>query len=168
MRQGELLALTWGDVNTLEARISVRQHHVAGIGTVKGAKSDEGRREIALPTKAVTMLGELWNEQGKPADLMLVFPGPNGVRHNSNLTRQLYNAMERAGIPREGPTGEKRTFHSLRHTYARVAVERGVALKSLQRQLGHATLSMTADTYGHFGDKARKVEAAKLEGAFKI
>jgi integrase len=47
-------------------------------------------------------------------------------------------------------------------------MERGVALKSIQQQLGHATRDVTASTYGHFGDKARKVEAAKLEGAFNF
>ena len=39
------------------------------------------------------------------------------------LRRELYPAMERAGIPRVAPTGEKRTFHSLRHTVARIAIE---------------------------------------------
>jgi integrase len=43
-----------------------------------------------------------------------------------------------------------------------------MALKSLQQQMGHAALGMTADLYGHFGDKARKLKAAKLEGAFNV
>ena len=48
------------------------------------------------------------------------------------LRRDLYPAMERAGIPRVGPTGEKRTFHSLRHTFARVAIEHNRPILALQ------------------------------------
>jgi hypothetical protein len=74
---------------------------------------------VDLPPEAVKVLGELSGAQGHPTGPALVFPGPNGVRHNSNLTRQLYKAMERAGIDREGPTGERRTFtHSATLTAA--------------------------------------------------
>jgi integrase len=97
----------------------------------------------------------------------------SGPRNPSSLTRNLYSAMKRAKdpIPRSGehltpPTKAKRTFHSLRHTYGRIAMERGAELKWLQGQMGHATLAMTADRYGHFGEAARKRDAAKLEGAF--
>jgi hypothetical protein len=57
-----------------------------------------------------------------PPDDHLVFPGDgrDGYLVNGTiLKRELYPAMERAGIPRVGPTGEKRTFHSFRHTFAR-------------------------------------------------
>jgi integrase len=47
-------------------------------------------------------------------------------------------------------------------------MENSVELKWLQKQLGHATLAMTADLYGHFGDEARKKQIAELEGAFMV
>jgi integrase len=43
-----------------------------------------------------------------------------------------------------------------------------LATRHAQGQMGHATLAMTADRYGHFGEVARKREAAKLEGAFNV
>jgi hypothetical protein len=70
--------------------------------------------------------------------------------------------MKRAGIDRVGPTGEKRTFHSFRHTYARCALESGADIFWLQRQMGHSSYKVTTDTYGHWERKASKREAAKV------
>jgi integrase len=75
------------------------------------------------------------------------------------LRRELYPAMKRAGIPRVGPTGEKRTFHSLRHTYAK---------RALSRHLGHSSLKVTSDVYGHFGRQERKAEAEQMAGVFGV
>jgi hypothetical protein len=58
--------------------------------------------------------------------------------------------MVTAEIPREGPTGEKRTFHSLRHTFARVALENGAELTWLSRHLGHSSTMVTDTVYGHW------------------
>jgi integrase len=76
--------------------------------------------------------------------------------------------MKRAGIDRVGPTGEKRTWHSFRHTYARVALEHGAPIFWLSRQLGHSSVQVTQDVYGHWSRSARKAEAAKLQGAFVV
>ena len=168
MRQGELLALEWGDVNLTTRTIRVRRAYVAGIGTVK-PKTSAGERDVDIHNGALDVFGELLQELGgSPPDNALVFPGGQGIRHGSNLTRQLYKAMDRAGIPREGPTGEKRTFHSFRHTYAKVAIESGAQITWLQRQLGHSSLNVTANTYGHFETAARKLEASKMEDAFAV
>jgi integrase len=61
------------------------------------------------------------------------------------LRRQLYPAMSAAGIPRLGPTQEKRTFHSFRHTFAKRALESGAQVTWLSRHLGHSSLKVTTD-----------------------
>jgi integrase len=76
--------------------------------------------------------------------------------------------MKRAGIQRVGPTGEKRTFHSFRHTHAKVALETGRQLIWLSRRLGHSSLKVTSDVYGHFGARERKAEAELMEGVFGV
>jgi integrase len=84
------------------------------------------------------------------------------------LRRQLYPAMVAAGILRVGPTQEKRTFHSLRHTFAKRALERGAQITWLSRHLGHSSLKVTTDIYGHWERAERKLQAAKMEDAFPV
>jgi integrase len=106
---------------------------------------------------------------GSPGDDCLVFPGETKSGYlNAQvvLRRELYPAMERAKIARVGPTGEKRTFHSFRHTYAKRALENGRPITWLSRHLGHSSLAVTSETYGHWEAAERKREAAAMEGAF--
>jgi hypothetical protein len=69
-----------------------------------------------------------FEREGRPEDDKLVFPGETKSGYLNNKTvlyRELYPAMEAAEIPRVGRTGEKRTFHSFRHTFAKRALENG-------------------------------------------
>ena len=71
-------------------------------------------------------------------------------------------------IPRAGPTLEKRTFHSFRHTFAKRALESSAQITWLSRHLGHSSLKVTTDIYGHWERAERKIQAAKMEGAFPV
>lgn len=71
-------------------------------------------------------------------------------------------------ISRVGPTQEKRTFHSFLHTFAKRAIESGTQITWLSRHLGHSTLKVTTDIYGHWERAERKLQAAKMEGAFPV
>jgi integrase len=73
-------------------------------------------------------------------------PGSSERCEQTVLRRELYPAMKRAGIDRVGPTGEKRTFHSFRHTYAKLALENGRRITWLSRHLGHSSLKVTTDS----------------------
>jgi integrase len=169
MRQGELLALTWGDVDLQDSVIRVRRSFTGGHTTTP--KNHE-RRDVDLTADVVDMLGAWWGECGCPAaGDVLLFPGEGRSGHiaPSTLIRLvLYPAMTRAGIPREGPTGEKRTFHSLRHTYAKRALESGRQITWLSRHLGHSTLKVTTDIYGHWERAERRREARQMEGVFGV
>ena len=80
-----------------------------------------------------------------------------------------YPAMRRAGIPRLGEKGGMRTFHSFWHSFARAALQAGVEVTWLQRQLGHATYKLTVDLYGSWERKAEKCEAERVPvGAFAV
>jgi integrase len=74
--------------------------------------------------------------------------------------------MQQAGIPREGPTGEKRTAHSLRHTFTARALQSGRPITWLSRHLRDATLEITASTYSHWDRAEQRKQAAKIEGVF--
>jgi integrase len=119
----------------------------------------------------VDLLGLSWGECGKPADDKLVVPGETKTGYLNPqviLRRELYPAMERAGIPRVGPTGEKRTFHSLRHTFARIAIENNRPIFWLSKHLGHSSLDVTSNVYGHFEKATRKREAEAMAGVFGV
>jgi integrase len=168
MRQGELFALRWCDVDLEEAVVRVRRSRTGGtIGTPKNRE----RRDVDLISDVVELLARLRGERGSAGDDSLVFPGANGIRFLTPsvvLRRQLYPAMARAGISRVGPTQEKRTFHSFRHTFAKRALESGAQITWLSRHLGHSTLKVTTDIYGHWERAERKLQAAKMEGAFPV
>lgn len=166
MRLGELLALTWNDVDLGEALVRVRRTYTSGH--VDEPKNHE-RRDVDLQPDTVELLGGWWGELGRPDGDVLVFPGAAGYLDPAAVLRAvLYPAMKRAGIPRVGPTGEKRTFHSLRHTFARIALEKGTQLTWLSRHLGHSSTAVTDRVYGHWARSARKAEAGKLVGAFPV
>jgi integrase len=78
--------------------------------------------------------------------------------------------VAQAGIPRACPDGNARgvlrTFHSVRHTFARVVLENGRHLTWVSRHMGHSSLSVTTDVYGHWSTDAAKKEAEAMEGAF--
>ena len=80
----------------------------------------------------------------------------------------LYTAMDRAGIGRIGERGGKRTFHSFRNTFARIALEGGAQLTWVQAQLGHSSITLTRDVYGAWSRRAEKLEAQRLDGAFTL
>jgi integrase len=127
---------------------------------------------VDLTPDVVELLGAWWGECGSPADRhVLVFPGEGRDGHIAPSTvvrRVLYPAMHRAAIPREGPTGEKRTFHSLRHTYAKRALESGRQVTWLSRHLGHSSLKVTTDIYGHWERAERRREAHQMQGVFGV
>jgi hypothetical protein len=144
------------------ARRPAPQRSRAALGLDQGLNVLDERRDVDLTADLVELLGGWWGELGRPDDQALVFPGETPGGHLSPTTvlrRELYPAMKRAGVPRVGPTGEKRTFHSFRHSYAKVALENGRRITWLSRHLGHSSLKVTTDIHGHFERAERKAEA---------
>jgi integrase len=168
MRLGELTGLTWGDVDLVEATIRVRRSYT---GSELSSPKNHERRDVDLTADLVELLGAWWGELGRPDDSTLVFPGetPGGYLNPTTvLRRELYPAMVAAEVPRVGPTGEKRTFHSFRHSYAKLALENGRRITWLSRHLGHSSLKVTTDIYGHFERAERKAEAERMAGVFGV
>ena len=168
MRQGELLALRWNDVDLKDAVVRVRRSFTGGsVGTPKNRE----RRDVDLISDVVKLLARVYRTGANPDGESLVFHTGNGSTFLSPtivLRRHLYPAMAAAGIPRLGPTNENRTFHSFRHTFAKRALENGAQVTWLSRHLGHSSLKVTTDIYGHWERAERKLQAAKMEGAFPV
>jgi integrase len=147
--------------------IRVRSSYTGGV---VGTPKNRERRDVDLISDVVALLSDRRASGGRSLD-DLVFPGTHRQPFLSPtvvLRRHLYPAMAAAEIPRPGPTLEKRTFHSFRHTFAKRALESGAQITWLSRHLGHSSLKVTTDIYGHWERAERKIQAAKMEGVFPV
>jgi integrase len=170
LRASELRGLRWSDVDFKRGEIHVRQR-ADRLNIIGRLKSAAGERSVPLPPMVVNSLRE-WKLTCPKGELDLVFPNGNGrvEYHNNIINRGLIPAMIAARIT-DADRGAKYTgLHSLRHFYASWCINRRVdgglelPLKIVQARLGHASIQMTADTYGHLfprGDDGSELAAAE-------
>ena len=151
MRRGEALALRWANVNldggyltVVEAAVKTRTQGMM----LTEPKSRHSHRTIDLDDETINVLGQHRSRQtqdGQPATdpAALVFPGRRkGFMAVSNLQRQLKRLAQFAG-------DDTITFHSLRHFHATLALQQHQNPVVVSKRLGHASVSMTLDIYGH-------------------
>lgn len=169
MRRGECLALRWQDID-----------HDAGVLKIRGTLSRTGKKMIVtepktersrrmLPLSPATdalltaqrkaqiaerlHAGSKWTETGH------VFTTETGQPVDPrNLLRVVQNAAARAGLEEVG-------VHSLRHSAATAMLEAGVNIKAVSDLLGHSSVSITGDIYGHTSDDSARAAIAKLSDA---
>jgi integrase len=155
MRIGEILGLTWDEVHVEGATVSVRmtmQKHPNRDASREEVKTSHSARIIALPELVVDALQAHQRRQAAervqlgPAwsDLRLVFPDAVGRPIDARYLRTFwwYRLLKRAGLPRI-------RFHDLRHTAATLLLARGVPIKVVSEILGHSSVSITLNLYGH-------------------
>jgi integrase len=141
MRQGELFALR--DRALDPERRTVVVEAGARDGKLVPTKTTAGRRQVRLSGEAIRVLREQLLAR-TPNELGLVFPTPGGAvwRKDNFMSRVFRPAVRRAEL---APL----RFHDLRHTYAALMVAAGAHPKLLQAQLGHTSINVTLNTYGH-------------------
>ncbi|MGE3993423.1 tyrosine-type recombinase/integrase [Pseudorhodoplanes sp.] len=169
LRASELRGLRWSDVDLKFGEIHVRQRadRYCKIGP---PKSKSGNRKIPVPPGVLKRLKE-WKLVCPMSDASLVFPAASGlVQHHSNIVRQILNpALKTAGIVK-GDGAPKYGLHSLRHFFASWLINRKrdggreMPLKAVQVLMGHSSITITADRYGHLfprGDDAAELADAE-------
>jgi integrase len=151
LRRGEAAGLRWCDVDLQEGVIVIEQQRIAygRAVTVGPPKTTASRRTIALDRTTVAHLrthlrrqpaehagaGQAWHESG------YVFTTDEGTPlHPDWITRRFRRLVELSGLP---PV----RLHDLRHGAATLAHAAGADLKTVQEQLGHTSIVLTADTY---------------------
>jgi integrase len=148
MRSSELRGLTWDDVDFERNVIHVRQRadHWGAIGAPKSAAGD---REIPMSPMVANALKE-WRLACPKGPLKLVFPNGKGkVENHANIANRGFYALQiEAGIV-DGGGKAKYGIHAMRHFFASWAIERGFSPKRVQSLLGHSSIQMTFDVYGH-------------------
>ncbi len=154
MRQGELLGLRWGDLDLDAGRLSVRralQRRGKTGYTFTEPKTSRSRRTIVLGQTAIAALRGHRRRQVEErlfagsdwCDGDLVFATRTGGPLDPSWQTATFKAeLAKAGLPAV-------RFHDMRHTAATLLLSRGVHPKVVSEMLGHATITLTLDTYSH-------------------
>ncbi|SOB88305.1 Site-specific recombinase XerD [Sphingomonas guangdongensis] len=157
LRASELRGLRWSDVDLKAGRLTVSQRADA-FNVIGSPKSAAGRRAIPLPAPLVAEL-KRWKLACPVSELGLAFPnGVGRIETHSNLLQRMFGPLQvRAGVIEldgEGAPTWRYGFHALRHAAASMWIERGTDPKRIQTWLGHASIQLTFDTYGHLFEAA--------------
>lgn len=148
MRKGEILALTWKDIDFDRNYIHVTKSvaHDGDRPIVKTPKTEAGNRIVPL---LLPLRNELIKHIGKPDEYIISDDGKKPLTNRRFIT--LYDHYRKT-------TGITATAHQLRHSFATIAFEADLDPKSVQEILGHKQLSTTMDIYTQFREK--KLSAA--------
>ena len=154
MRQGELLALKWSDLDMDQRTLKVQRQFTRaknGGFELTQPKTQAGRRTIALGFNTLEMLKEHQRDQfqvkldvgDKWKDLDFIFTTKLGTPFDKySLLKSFKKASREAGLP-------VIRFHDLRHTAATLQLNNGVPVILVSNRLGHSKPSVTLDVYGH-------------------
>ncbi|HEO6991495.1 TPA: site-specific integrase [Streptococcus agalactiae] len=164
-RFGEVVALEWSDIDLENGTISITKNYSRLLKLIGTPKSKAGVRVISIDKKTINLLRlyknrqrQLFIETGTRVSAV-VFSTP--LKEYQNMaTRQesLDRRITEVGIPRF-------TCHAFRHTHASLLLNAGISYKELQYRLGHATLAMTMDIYGHLSMDKEKEAVSYFEKA---
>lgn len=165
LRRGELLGLKWEDIDLERGDLRVRRQVSRINGEVVEAplKTKNAYRTLPLAEDTVSVLRE---QRRKVGNSPWVFPSPNGGPISpDSVLHMLHRVLKRAGLP-------KVRFHDLRHTFATLALQNGVDVKTVSGMLGHFSAGFTLDTYAHITSAAQRKAAqtmgSVLAGAIEV
>ena len=157
LRQGELLALRWRDVDWQAQRIRVRQNYVEGeYGTPKSKRST---RSVPMADAVGGELDRLYKAHDEPSDDALAFPDPitGEPLKRSVLLVRYRKALKAAELD------ETLRFHDLRHTFGTQMAKAAVPMRTLQEWMGHRDIQ-TTQRYADYSPSVHEV--AQVNAAF--
>ena len=152
LRRGELLGLKWEDIDLEHGDLRVRRQIARINGKVVEAplKTKNAYRTLPLAEDTISILNE---QKKKVGSSPWVFPSATGGPISpDSVLHMLHRVLKRAGLPQV-------RFHDLRHTFATLALQNGVDIKTVSGMLGHFSAGFTLDTYAHVTTSAQKAAA---------
>ena len=160
IRKGELTALLWSDLDEERRTVSVSKQAVEDRNrnvTISRPKTENSVRKISIPQSAVELLRQ---EHKNHPDNPWMFPSPRtGEMYHPDSIAKLHEKILR-------DTGlEHIRFHDLRHTFATMALQNGVDVKTVSSMLGHYDAGFTLRTYTH-ATRQMQEQAAERMGSF--
>ncbi len=152
-RPGELLALTWGDVDLAAGAVSIERaaQRIGGERVTTASKTRAGVRTITLPAEGLAALKQqrAWQAERRLrlgpswAAGDLVFSGYDGAPlHPSTVAHAMARECDRLGLPHVSP-------HGLRHLHASLLLAEGLPVPAVSKRLGHAHAGVTMAVYAH-------------------
>jgi integrase len=176
-RASELRGLTWSQIDLKAGSLTIDRRADAQ-NVIGPPKSAAGRRTIPLAPIVVSALRR-WKLRCPKSDLQLIFPSPAGevLSHRSLHRLHLWPVqvgaelgepeVDAAGRPRVNQEGQpilrgRYASHALRHCAASLWIEQRVSPKRIQRWMGHSSIQVTFDTYGHLFEQA-EADAAIMQ-----
>ena len=150
-------ALLWSDLDAEHGTISVSKQvgrNAQGELTVCQPKTSNSVREISIPREAVELLVQ---EHQRHPESHYLFPSPRtgGMYHPDSIVNLHKKILKDAGL-------EYIRFHDLRHTFATVALQSGVDVKTVSAMLGHYDAGFTLRTYTHTNRRMQEKAAEKM------
>lgn len=168
MRQGEILALRWKDIDFEDQVIYIQQTITQNAQIKTGAKNKASIRSVHIP---MLLIKELKRHRNKIREEKMFFKQEykdldlvNCTRKGKpviarNCRREFYNLIEKLGLP-------KIRFHDLRHTHATMLIQQNVNVKLISERLGHTDIQTTLNTYSHVLPTMQREVADKLDEMF--
>ena len=151
MRVGEIFGLQWSDIDFHQSFVEVRRTVGYRKGTLQTGSPKSGKsRRVDLPAVLIRRLEDRFEQAKEQAALNQaalvpwVFPNrADKPQDASHFTSRVWHPLlSKAGLRRVPP-------HTMRHTYASLLIMRGESLAYVKEQLGHSSIQVTVDRYGH-------------------
>ena len=181
LRRGELLALTWEDIDLKNKIVKVNKslakvYIIAGDGSkerkqiIQVPKTRGSIREVSFPDNLTSIFKDIRIKQrrdrlkcGESYEVSdYVFTTSSGSLIDvTNLSHAWEHLLKKCKLPHK-------KFHALRHTFATKLFENEVALKTVSELLGHSSIDMTANTYTHVIPKQKSDAVEKLNYIFNL
>jgi integrase len=161
LRWGEVAGLRPAKLDLLHRTITVDEQltEVNGKHGFGPPKTETGKRIVSIPPFLVPLLEEQIATRARDG---LVFPAKSGgpIRRSNFTRREWHPALTRAGV-------EKLPFHALRHTAVTIAIAAGFTGEQLTEWIGHSSIRVTLDRYGHLLPSSREAIADRMGAAFE-
>ena len=166
LRASELRGLLWRHIDLRKKTVSVKQR-ADNANVIGPPKSESSYRTIPLPDLAIGKLKE-WKLSCPLTDLGLVFPSDRkGVMSHRVMTQNLLHPVQVAAdvsvVTDDESAAGRYTLHDFRHAAASLWIDQGVSAKRVQRWMGHGSIQVTFDTYGHLFDSPTRDAAVVAE-----
>ena len=157
MRRGEMLGLDWKSINFTDKTIVIRRSYTSN--RFQKPKTKLSRRSVNMTPLVIKVLKEHRIKRGNPSSATLLFDRGDGKPQDpTNFSKDIWTRILRAAGVRESVR-----IHDLRHTFCSMLLAQGASPKYIQSQLGHSSIMVTMDRYGHLMPETNQKETELLD-----